>query len=225
MKRLLLILFQIACFIFPWFIRRRLLVFFLNIEIQKSAYIGLSIVLARYGVLHDHSKILNFTFINEIDVFLMDKHSKIGNFNWITGSSAILKKGYLSSPNRKCEFKLGIHSRITKGHHFDCNGGVYIQEFTTIAGKGSQFLTHGIDLVGNTQKADSIKIGKYSFIGTKSIFLMGSSVPDYSLVAAGAVVSKKLDQPYRIYAGVPAKEIKELPKNSKYFSRLDGNVK
>ena len=225
MKKKVSILFQCILFVMPWFARRRLLNALLNITIHKTAYIGFSIVLARSGIMHKYSKILNFTFVNEIDKFIMKDYSKIGEKNWITGSSAVLKKGYAASPSRKCEFILGVHSRVTAEHYFDCNGGVYIGDFTTIAGKDSQFLTHGIDLVENVQKADSIEVGKYCFIGTKSLFLMGTSLPDYSLLAAGAVVSKKNREPYGVYAGVPAKRIKELPKKSKYFYRTHGNVK
>jgi acetyltransferase-like isoleucine patch superfamily enzyme len=224
MKKMLSLFLQCLFFIFPWFIRRRLLNALLNIKIDKTAHIGFSIILARSGSMDKHSQIMNFTFVNELDKFVMKENSKIGKKNWITGSSAELKKGYAASPNRKCEFILGFHSRITPKHHFDCNGGVYIGDFTTIAGTGSQILTHGIDLIENVQRAGSVVIGKYCFIGTKSLFLMGSSIPDYSLLAAGAVVSKKHIEPYGIYAGVPAKKIKGLPKESKYFLRTHGNV-
>jgi acetyltransferase-like isoleucine patch superfamily enzyme len=224
MKKYTIIFIQFACFIFPWFIRRKLLNLLLNIKIHKTAHVGYSIILARSGYMHKSSKIMNFTFVNELDNFIMNEHSKIGKNNWITGSSSELKKGYAASPNRKCEFILGIHSRITTEHHFDCNGGVYIDDFTTIAGKGSQILTHGIDIVENIQKADSVKIGKYCFVGTKSLFLMGSSLPSYSLLAAGSVVSKSNTEPYSVYAGVPAKKVKTLPKESKYFHRTHGNV-
>jgi len=224
MKKYISILIQVMLFIFPWIIRYRLLNLFLNVKIDKSAHVGFSIILARSGRMDKNSKIMNLTFINEIDKFIMREDSKIGSKNWITGSSAELKKGYAASPNRKCEFILGVHARITGNHHFDCNGGVYIGDFTTIAGKDSQVLTHGIDLVENVQKAGSVEIGDFCFVGTKSLFLMNSSLPDYSLLAAGALVNKRHQDSYGIYAGVPAKKVKILPKESKYFHRKHGNV-
>ena len=38
-------------------------------------------------------------------------------------------------------------------------------------------------------------------------------------------VAKKNETEYKLYGGVPAKEIKFLNKDSKYFSRKEGNVK
>ncbi len=52
-------------------------------------------------------------------------------------------------------------------------------------------------------------IKKGAWIGAGAILLPGVTIGEYSLVAAGAVVTKDV-LPYTMVAGVPAKVIKEL---------------
>lgn len=224
MKRLFKIFVQLLFLPFPWVIRKMILTSILNIKFEKGAKIGYSVFLARKSILRENSVIKNFTFVNEIDFFEMGAFSKIGNRNWITGSSAELKKGYKASPHRKCEFIIGEQTRITANHHFDCNGGIYIGKYTTIAGMNTQILTHGIDLIESVQKADKTMIGAYCFVGTKCIILKGAVLPNNCLLAAGAVLTKSYKESEMIYAGVPAKPVKKIPKEAKYFCRKLGNV-
>ena len=224
MKRLYKIFVQLFFLPFPWAIRKIVLNTILDIKFEKGAKIGYSVFLAKKSILRKNSVIKNFSFVNEIDFFEMGAFSKIGNRNWITGSSSELKKGYNASPHRKCEFIIGEHTRITANHHFDCNGGVYIGKYTTIAGMNTQILTHGIDLIESVQKADKTIIGTYCFVGTKCIILKGAVLPNNCLLAAGAVLTKSYVESEMIYAGVPAKPVKKIPLDAKYFSRKSGNV-
>jgi acetyltransferase-like isoleucine patch superfamily enzyme len=74
------------------------------------------------------------------------------------------------------------------------------------------------------QKAKPIKIGSYCFIGTGVIFLSGASVGDCSVVAAGAVVTKKDFPSHALIGGVPARVVRENIEGG-YFSRESGPVK
>lgn len=224
MKNYLKIALQLLFFIFPWILRKSLLKALLNIQMESGVKIGFSILLARKTVLKKGAVIKNFTFINAIDYFEMGAFSKIGNSNWITGSSAVLKKGYAASPNRKCELIIGTHTRITAKHFFDCNGGIYIGAFTTIAGRETHILTHGIDVIESQQMASAVHIGSYCFIGTRCLLLKDAALPSKCILAGGAVLSRAYTQECTIYGGVPAKPIKELPHDSKYFFRTEGNV-
>jgi acetyltransferase-like isoleucine patch superfamily enzyme len=224
MKRLFKIVVQLFILPFPWIVRKMVLQIILNIEFEKGSKIGYSVFLARKSILRENAVIKNFTFVNEIDFFEMGAFSKIGNRNWITGSSSELNKGYKASPYRKCEFIIGEQTRITANHHFDCNGGIYIGKYTTIAGMNTQILTHGIDLIESVQKADRTIIGNYCFVGTRCIILKGAVLPNNCLLAAGAVLTKNYEESEMIYAGVPAKAVKKIPIDAKYFFRKSGNV-
>lgn len=58
----------------------------------------------------------------------------------------------------------------------------------------------------NSIEAD-IVIGNDCWIGANAVILKGVTIPDGCVVAAGAVVSKSLPEPYTIYGGIPAKKI------------------
>ena len=56
--------------------------------------------------------------------------------------------------------------------------------------------------------------------GTGCILLPGSALPDYSVLGAGAVLTKAHERTGCLYAGSPAKEIKSLDVESiPYFKR------
>ena len=110
-------------------------------------------------------------------------------------------------------------------HHIDCTGGVRIGAFCTVAGLRSQILTHSIDVRLSKQRCEPVSIGRFTFVGTGSIILMGSALPDYSVLAAGAVLTKKFEQTHGLYAGNPAKLVSRFEADEcAYFSRNDGHV-
>ncbi len=115
---------------------------------------------------------------------------------------------------------LGRSAGITSRHYIDCNGGVYIGDFSTIAGIRTQVLTHTIDIYENRQTVKPVKVGKYCFVGTGSILLPGSLLPDYSVLGAGSVLTRKNSESGCVYAGAPAKIVKRLNIESiPYFHR------
>jgi len=223
MKKGLLIIIQILLFPFPWFMRRTFLNLITRFEISKRAKIGFSVLLADRIIMEEGSIITHFTFVNNIDRFHMKPNSKIGKSNWITGANSKVKM--FSDSEGTCELIVGEHARITGQHHFDCTGGIYIGDFTTVAGIRSQILSHSVDVKHSKQVAGPVRVGKYCFIGTSSIILMGAELPDCSVLGAGAVLNKKYDNPYHLYAGNPARMLKEFDKeNYKYFQREHGHV-
>lgn len=218
------ILIQTSLFIFPWKIRRSLLQLFFNFKISGGARIGRSLILASKVIIEEGAIISNFNFVNNIDKIHLKAYSKIGRKNWITGPNTKSTKAFSAVEGRKCELIVGKHSRITDRHIIDCTGGVYVGSFSTIAGNRSQILTHSIDIKSSTQKCKPINIGDYSFIGTSCILLMGASVPSYSVLGAGSVMTKSLEEEYALYGGNPAKFIKKLEIDNLYFHRKTGNV-
>lgn len=225
MKLVSKILLQICLFVFPWNIRRRILTYCFNYKIDKTAKIGFSIFLCDELILEPYSTILHFVFVKNINRLHLNAYSKLGGFNLLSGFNTRNTNVFKNVRERKCEFILGVHTRVTSKHFFDCNGGIYIGDYTTIAGAGTEILTHSIDVYKNIQDIASVNIGCYCFVGTKSIILKGASLPDYSILAAGSVLVHNYSQDHAVYAGNPAKLIKSLSgMEVKYFSRTEGNV-
>ena len=209
---------------FPWMIRRVLYTYLFKYKIDKTARIGRSIILAEKLTMKPFSKIGAFNFINELDYIFLDQYSKIGTQNWITGLSTKYDYNFTYSSSRECMFRLGKHARITKWHFIECSGGVTIGDFTTIAGIRSVFITHSIDIGLSRQTAGPLKIGQYCIVSTNCKLLKDTTLPDYSVLGAGAVLTKKYEEPYGLFAGTPARRLKSFNKTDLYFTREHGHV-
>jgi acetyltransferase-like isoleucine patch superfamily enzyme len=211
---------QILMMIFPWVIRRRMLCLVFGYRINPTARIGLSLIMPKQLDMGAKCKIGHFCVCRGIDRLSMGDGSGMGSFHLITGVSSLNKNHFNHIENRKCEMIIGKCVGIPSRKFFDCNGGIYIGDYTTVAGQWTQFLTHAIDIYESRQDAKPIRIGKYCFIGTGCILLPGASLPDYCVLGAGAVLNKQMSESGAIYAGVPAELKKRInPKNVPWMNR------
>lgn len=96
--------------------------------------------------------------------------------------------------------------------------GVYIGKRATIS-YGVTLLTESYDLLSfdeylkgeyRKHRGAPIKIGENVWICANSTILPGVSIADNIIVGAGSVVTKDLDRANSLYAGNPARFIKEL---------------
>ena len=169
-------------------------------KIHKTAHIGFSLIMPICLEMGVGCKIGHFTVCRRIDRLVMSDGSGIGSFHLITGIPTSNSRHFQHVKERKCEMVLGKCVGIPSRKFFDCNGGIYIGDYTTVAGQWTQFLTHSIDIYNARQDAKPIHIGKYCFIGTGCILLPGASLPDY----------KELSESGMVYAGVPAEPKKKI---------------
>ena len=170
------------------------------------------------------SLIRNFTVCKGLSLLQMGEGSSIGNLNQITGFPARDTSYFSADLDRRPELILGCHAAITERHLIDCTNSVRIGKFATFAGYRSQLLTHSLDLYECRQTSTPIVIGDYCFVGTCSVVLFGSVLPDYSVLGAGSLLNKEYSQTYFLYAGSPAKPVKPLPRDTGYFRRETGAV-
>jgi len=219
------IVLQTLFFLFPWKVRRYLLIGFFKFEIHPTARIGFSWILAKKLILKEHAIIGNLNLCKRIDLLQLSIYAKLGSLNYITGFADGDVKAFSHVVNRTCQMIVGEQSRITSRHFFDCNGGLFIGRFTTIAGLRSVFLSHSIDVYENRQDAAPIMIGDYCFVGTGCTLLKGAQLPSYCVLGAGSLLNKFYEELYCLYAGSPARLIKRLDqKKVKYFERTEGFV-
>jgi acetyltransferase-like isoleucine patch superfamily enzyme len=211
---------------FPWWLRRRLLCWLFKYKIDKTARIKFSIIMPKQLEMGPRTKIGSFCLCKNIDRLVMKEDSGMGSFHLITGIPTSNKIHYQHIKDRKCEMVLGKCVGIPSRKFFDCNGGIYIGDYTTVAGQWTQFLTHSLDIYNSRQNAKPIIIGKYCFIGTGCILMPGSSLPNHSVLGAGAVLNKTMTEEWMIYAGVPAIPKKKIdPSNVPWMQRLTRSVK
>ena len=208
----------------PWFLRRVLLQCCCGYCLHPTSWIGLSLVYVDELVMGEYTSIGHLTVCKGLRKLHMGAHSSIGRGNWITGFPAQNKTFFAHQKDRVPELILGSQSAITHRHIIDCTNAVHIGEFTTLAGYRSQILTHSIDLMDCRQSSAPVRIGDYCFIGTDCVLLGGSALPSYSALGAKSLLNKAYDQTYSLYAGVPAKPVKSLEPEMKYFQREVGFV-
>lgn len=218
-------LLKIASFFLPWPLRRRALNKWFGFEIHPTAKIGLAWIFPGKLKMEAGASIGHFTVAIHLDQITMGMRSSIGRGNWITGLSAKCHSRHFSHQHdRVAALEIGECANITKNHHIDCSNLISIGRFSTVAGYRSQLLTHSIDLLENRQDSSPIVIGEYAFVGTNSVILGGCTLPSYSVLGAKSLLNKVFTEQWKLYGGVPAKMLTDIPRKAKYFSRTDGFV-
>lgn len=209
----------------PWFLRRRILESWFRYEIHPEAHIGLAWIYPRKLKMAAGARIDHFTIAIHLDLIEMHEDATIGRGNWITGfPTNSNSKHFQHQHDRQATLVLGESASVTKNHHLDCTNVIKIGRFSTIAGYNSQFLTHSIDVSENLQHSEPILIGDYTFVGTNVVVLGGAVLPSYTVLGAKSLLNKAYIDEWMLYGGVPAKAVKKIPMDSKYFSRSEGFV-
>ena len=170
------------------------------------------------------SRIGSLTMCKGIALLKMDEESSLGNLNWVTGYPIGKTDFFVDDTGRIPELLIGCHAAVTNRHFIDCTNSIRIGNYTTFAGVRSQLLTHSIDLFQCKQASKPIVIGEYCFVGTGSILLGGSVLPNYCVLGASSILNKAFTDTHHLYAGNPARVVKALPKDLAYFHRTKGFV-
>jgi acetyltransferase-like isoleucine patch superfamily enzyme len=105
---------------------------------------------------------------------------------------------------------IGDHTWIGPFCSLDGTGGLWIGEYCSISA-GTHIQTHDTikwALSGGKipYEYSPVRIGNYCFIGLNVVITRGVTIGDYSLVAAGAVVTHNVEA-YSIVGGVPSRRI------------------
>jgi carbonic anhydrase/acetyltransferase-like protein (isoleucine patch superfamily) len=215
----------VACMFIPWGVKRWLMVRALGYKLAKDSRIGMSLVLCEGVELDSKASIGHFTVIRNLRRLCLEEGASIGQFNWISGyvgkgSSA----SFAQEKDRLAALFLGKGSAVTHRHTIDCTNTVSIGAFSTVAGYRSQIITHGINIDEARQESSPVHIGSYCIVSTGCLLLKGAVLPDRCVLAAGAVLTKQQTETDALYAGVPARKVKSLARDAKYFTRETGYV-
>lgn len=105
-------------------------------------------------------------------------------------------------------------TKINYNFYVNYSGGCFIGKNCAIATNVS-IITSSLDYKNVAlfskakNKNEKVVIEDNCWIGTGAIILPGVKIPSRTIIAAGSVVTKIIDKP-GIYAGIPAKMIKEV---------------
>jgi acetyltransferase-like isoleucine patch superfamily enzyme len=208
----------------PWPLRRVALNRLFGYQIDRTARIGWAWIFPERLVMGPGSRIGHLTLCKGLQLLHMGAHASIGRGNWITGVPKGNRQHFVHQPERIPQLLIGAHAAITNRHLIDCTNSVEIGEFATFAGFYSQILTHSIDLEFCRQSSAPVRIGRYCFVGTGSVLVAGSSLPDYCVLAASSLLDRAHTTSHRLYGGTPAVQMSELSPSLGYFRRESGWV-
>ncbi len=111
---------------------------------------------------------------------------------------------------------IGENTTINRNCFLDCRGGIIIGNNVSIS-PNVHLITadHDINKRDFPFQSGLIKIEDYVFVGSRATILKGVKLGKGSVVCAGSVVTKDIND-YEIVAGIPAKKIGERIKNLDY---------
>ena len=96
------------------------------------------------------------------------------------------------------------------GCYIQAKGKIYIGDYTQIA-PNVGIISANHDLHDNRKHvASEVHIGAYGWIGMNAMILPGVTLGDFTVVGAGAVVTKSFPEGYCVLAGNPARIIRKL---------------
>jgi acetyltransferase-like isoleucine patch superfamily enzyme len=217
-------LLMLISLLLPWEMRRRLLEKQFGYTLHPTSRIGLAWIFPERLIMEANTSIGDLTVCKNIALLHLHEHATIGRGNWITGFPLGPSRHFAAESDRRPELIVREHSAITHRHLIDCTNSVTIGSFTTFAGFRSQILTHTIDLAANRQSSAPVRIGDRCFVGTNSVLLGGSVLPDFCVLGAKSLLNKSHTQTHTLYGGVPAQALQELPHDLAYFQRSEGFV-
>lgn len=100
---------------------------------------------------------------------------------------------------------------LMPGCYIQGSNGIEIGDYTQIAA-GVAIISANHALTDNRHHlpCTPVRIGSHSWIGTHAVILPGITLGCYTIVGAGAVVTKSFENGYQVLAGNPAKVIRVL---------------
>lgn len=129
----------------------------------------------------------------------------IGQLNWFSTAPT-----FVGTTDQAATLRLDECAAFVNRHHVDCSGGVELGPYSIVGGMGSILLTHHVSHGSGKLECAPIRLGEYSLLNAANRMVAGAVLPARSLTGIGAVVLPGLTEPGRLYAGVPAKDIKAV---------------
>ncbi len=224
MKTLFTMAFYLGLAVLPSRLKIAIYNKFFGCEIDKTAHIGFSYIRVRKIKMGPHSYIGHLNILKNLELLEMDHHATMGNLNRASALPFGSAKHFQEVMERFPSLSVGAHTAIVRGHFFDCNSAIKFGHHSLLAGHGSAFFTHGVNVERNRQETAPVTIGNYCMIAACCVITKGASLPDYSVLGANSTLHKAFEQTHTLYSGVPAKAVRALDPASVFFHRESGRV-
>ncbi len=182
----------------------RLLLFrrLLGYRIAPGARIGpLTLIACRTVVLGPRAS------IGRLNVFKGDFALEAGADLFVGNSNVFICPWALVDRGRGYvgELRFGDGCLVNERHYLDVHGTIRVGDGSWLAGRASQFYTHGVSVTDR-----DITIGAGCFVGSAVRFAPGSGIGDRNIVGLGSVVLGRIDAEQSLISGFPATAVRSI---------------
>jgi acetyltransferase-like isoleucine patch superfamily enzyme len=213
--------------ILPSFLARPCYGLFFGYKIGKGVRIGFSIIDAENCDIGDGVSIGHFNVFTRIKKLSIGEHTRIGVLNIFRGGDEmrigryceILRMNEINSiPEPEVvneidqRFIFGDGSMMGASHKIDFTDRVEFGKRVILGGRNSSVWTH------NRQRTLPVTIGDNSYLGSEIRIAPGGEIPAHCIVGIGSVITDSFKNDYKLIAGVPAKEIKDLDEEARFLT-------
>jgi acetyltransferase-like isoleucine patch superfamily enzyme len=109
----------------------------------------------------------------------------------------------------------GVFPGYAPGCYIHGVNKIYIGDYTFIAPNvGIMSGNHDLSDLRKQTSDDPVRIGDYCWLGMNSVILPRVVLGDFTIVGAGAIVTKSFEEGYCVLAGSPAKIVRKLDRES-----------
>lgn len=192
---------------------------FFGYRFGKNVKIGIAYLDCNKLTVGDGTRIGHGVVFWRCGDFQIGSQVRIGMLNLFRGGDRLVLGDYAeiirlnvinAIPENDCandpdsSFHLGYGSVITSEHRIDFTDRVSIGRRSILGGRNSSIWTH------NRRDGAPVEIGDYCYVGSEIRMAPGARIPDCCIVGLGSVITRSLDTPYSLIAGVPAKRLRAL---------------
>jgi acetyltransferase-like isoleucine patch superfamily enzyme len=193
---------------------------FFGYRIGRGVYIGFSLFIdIGRCTIGDGVRIAHGNVFVHIETLEIAERSEIGCFNLVRGGRRVHLGRFstirhlnvlnsiidpdLSNPATP-ECLIGDGGVVTNNHWLDFSDRICIGAGSIVGGRSSSLWTH------NRQRTRPITIGSHTYIGSNVSIAPGVFVGDCCVVALGAVLIDRYEEPRLLIAGNPAQPVRAL---------------
>lgn len=198
----------------PGFLKRGVYRWCFGYRIGARVRIGVALLDCASLEIGDDTRIAHGVVFYRCGAVRIGTQARIGPLNLFRGGerlelgdwSLLLRLNIINAvPDNDCVnqprpvFTLGYGGVITAEHRIDFTDEVSIGRCSILGGRNSSIWTH------NRRSGAPVHIGDYCYLGSEIRIAPGAGIADCCVIGLGSVVTKAVETPFSLAAGVPAK--------------------
>jgi acetyltransferase-like isoleucine patch superfamily enzyme len=177
-------------------------------QISDTAIIGPTVVLGvKKFEIGDNARMSLFNVFKDMGLVRLDDNAVIESWNWVSAAPE-----FQDIDPKAGTLHVQYAAKIGSRNYLDCSGTIILRPYCFVGGNRVFLQSHEPDFQLDRQMVGRIVVGHHALVHSCSVLLMGSVVPDQSVLAPNSTMrAPKPDDDMRrgVYSGSPAKWVGE----------------